>query len=44
MFVYSDRVQTYFDMFPEACVMKTERDKCEISGERSEANSGRDAV
>ena len=29
---------------PEAGVMKTERDKCEISGEWSEANSGRDAV
>jgi hypothetical protein len=44
MFVYSDRVQTYFDMLAEACVMKTERGKCEISCERSEANSGRDAV
>ena len=44
MFVYGDRVQTYFDMLPEAGVMKTERDKCEISGEWSEANSGRDAV
>ena len=44
MFVYSNRVQSYFDMLAEACVMKTERDKCEISGERSETYSRWDAV
>jgi hypothetical protein len=38
------RVQSYFDMLAEACVMKTERDKCEISGERSETYSRWDAV
>jgi hypothetical protein len=32
MFVYSDGVQSNFDMLAEACVMKAERDKCEISG------------
>jgi hypothetical protein len=40
MFVYSNCVQSYFDMLAEACVMKTERDKCEISGDRSETDSG----
>ena len=44
MFVYSNRVQSYFDMLAEARVMKAQRDKREISGERSETYSRWDAV
>jgi hypothetical protein len=37
-------MQSHFDMLAEACVMKAEREKCEISGERSETYSSRNPV
>jgi hypothetical protein len=44
MFVYRNRVQSYFYMLAEACVMKPKRDKCEISSQWSETYSRWDAV
>ena len=44
MFVYGNRVQSYFDVLAEARVMKAQRHKREISGERGETYSRWDAV
>jgi hypothetical protein len=44
MFVYRNCVQSYFDVLAKAGVMKAQRDKCEISGERSETYARWNAV
>jgi hypothetical protein len=44
MFVYGNRVQSYFDVLAKARVMKAQRDKREISGERGETYPSWDPV
>ena len=44
MFIDGDRMQSHFNMVAETCVVEPERDKRNISGQRSEPKCRRNTV